>query len=56
LATTKPYVFYFDEKREQAAINYQNYLAYVNYLLNIEDISYNRFSKYLADKLAKSYL
>lgn len=56
LATTKPYVFYFDGKREQAAISYQNYLAYVNYLLNIEDISYNRFSKYLADKLAKSYL
>lgn len=56
LKWNKPYVFYFDQIREQQSINYQNYLAYINYLLNIEDISYNRFSKYLADKLANSYM
>lgn len=55
LKNTKPYVFYFDQIREEKSINYNNYLAYTNFLLNIEDISYNRFSKYLADKLAKAY-
>lgn len=56
LKNNKPYVFYFDSIREQEAVSLQEYNWYLNFLNNLEDISYNRFYKYLANKLTDSYL
>lgn len=47
----EPFVFYYDQNRESTALNLANYKWYKAYLDNIEDISYNRFSTYLTDKL-----
>lgn len=52
----KPYVFYYDQIRESQAVSYVNYKAYEQYLDNIEDLNYNRYSKELAQKLSDSYL
>lgn len=51
----KPYVFYYDQIRESKAVKYVDYKAYEWYLANIEDITYNRFSAELAEKLKKNY-
>jgi len=47
----KPYVFYYDQFREKQSINFQAYKWYQACLSNFEDISYNRFSKDLANKI-----
>lgn len=58
-ANYEPYVFYFDQIRENESISYINYKWYQQYLNNIEDLAYNRFSKKLitdlknADKASK---
>ncbi len=51
----KPYVFYYDQIRESKAVKYVDYKAYEWYLANIEDITYNRFSAELAEKLKENY-
>jgi len=52
----KSYVFYFDEFREEKSINYASYKAYKAYLDNREDLTYNRFSKELANKIKNEVL
>ena len=44
----KPYVFYYDQFREEKAINYSAYRWYKAYKDNKTDIVYNKFSKDLA--------
>lgn len=51
----EPYVFYFDQIRETKAVRYVDYKAYQSYFQNIEDITYNRYSKQLADTLQNNY-
>ena len=48
----KPFVFYYDQFREEKALNYTLYKWYEAYLNNKEDIVYNRFTKELADKIS----
>jgi len=56
LSTTyEPYVFYYDQIRETKAVKYVDYKAYEATLENMEDLSYNRFSAELAEKLKKNY-
>ncbi|MDP2089997.1 MAG: FG-GAP-like repeat-containing protein [Candidatus Gracilibacteria bacterium] len=45
----EPYVFYYDQFREEKALNYNSYEAYESYLENKEDILYSRFNKKLSD-------
>jgi len=52
----KPYVFYFDQFREEKSLSYAKYLWYKAYLENKEDIVYHRYSKSLADKIKNSVL
>jgi len=52
----EPYVFYYDQFRENEALQYQNYIGYESYLQNIEDISYNRYSKELAQRVSQRIL
>ncbi len=47
----EPFVFYYDQFREESAMSYQNYKWYEAYKDNLEDISYNRFTKKLAEKV-----
>ena len=54
--TYEPYVFYYDQFRENAALQYQNYIGYQMYLQNMEDITYNRYSKDLAEKVKDQVL
>ena len=54
--TYEPYVFYYDQFREEKALNTTHYLGYKGYRDNLEDIIYNRFSTKLADKLSQSTL
>lgn len=54
--SNEPYVFYFDSVREYNSLSYINYKAYQIYLENIEDLSYNRFSRELATQIQKDYL
>lgn len=54
--TYEPQVFYYDQFRENEALQYQNYIGYQSYLENIEDITYNRYSKELAEKVSKKIL
>lgn len=51
----QPYVFYYDQIRETKAVRYVDYKWYEWYLDNIEDITYNRFSSELAEKLKEVY-
>lgn len=51
----EPYVFYYDQIRETKAVKYVDYKAYEATLENMEDLSYNRFSAELAEKLKKNY-
>lgn len=51
-----PYVFYFDNFRESKALNYNSFIWYEWYLNNKEDVTYNRFTKELAEKLKKEIL
>jgi len=50
------YVFYYDQFRENEALVYQSYVWYQMYLQNIEDITYNRYSKELAEKIKDQVL
>lgn len=50
----EPYVFYYDQIRESKAVKYVNYKAYEQFLDNIEDLNYNRYSKDLVEKLSKT--
>ncbi len=52
----EPYVFYYDQFRESSALQYQKYIGYQSYLQNIEDITYNRYSKELAEKIKNQVL
>lgn len=52
----KPYVFYFDQFREQQGLSYSKYLGYKTYMENKEDIVYKRYSKDLADKIKDAVL
>ena len=52
----KPYVFYFDEFREQAWLSYSKFLWYKSYIDNKEDIVYKRYSKPLAEKIKNNVL
>jgi len=52
----EPFVFYFDNFRENKALNYNSFQWYKAYLENKEDIVYNRFSKELADKVQDTAL
>lgn len=52
----EPYVFYYDQFRENEALQYQKYTGYEMYLQNIEDITYNRYSKELAKKVSDQVL
>ena len=47
----KPYVFYFDQFREQSWLSYEKYQWYEAYLENKEDLNYSRYSKELAQKI-----
>ncbi|MDD2870584.1 MAG: VCBS repeat-containing protein [Candidatus Gracilibacteria bacterium] len=47
----EPFVFYYDQFREEKALNYNSFQAYEAYLENKEDINYSRFNKELADKV-----
>ncbi|MCK9272556.1 hypothetical protein M0P65_03345 [Candidatus Gracilibacteria bacterium] len=51
---SEPYVFYFDGLRDNLTFQDSNWKAYLNYLNNLEDISYNRFTKYLAKQIQNS--
>ncbi len=51
----KPYVFYYDQIRENQAIDVSKYQGYLAYNDNLEDIVYKRYSKELAEKL-KEYI
>lgn len=51
LDSYEPYVFYFDNFRETSALSYNSYIWYQWYLNNKEDITYNRYTKELADEL-----
>ena len=51
----KPYVFYYDWIRENKALVYTNYKAYENSMANLEDLSYNRFTKKLSDNIKDVY-
>lgn len=50
----EPYVFYYDQVREEKAVRYVDYIWYNSRIDNIEDITYNRFTKFLAKKLEDS--
>lgn len=52
----EPYVFYYDQFRESQALSYERYQWYQAYTQNIEDISYNRFTRELADKVKDQVL
>jgi len=52
----EPYVFYYDQFRENAGLQYEEYVGYQAYLENIEDITYNRYSKELAEKIKDQVL
>ena len=52
----EPYVFYYDQLREQKAVKYVDYQAYTNRIQNIEDITYSRFTKELASNFENNYL
>jgi uncharacterized repeat protein (TIGR01451 family) len=52
----EPYVFYYDQFRENQALQYQKYTGYEMYMQNIEDITYNRYSKDLARKVSDQVL
>ncbi len=52
----KPYVFYFDEFREQASLSYSKYQWYEAYLENKEDLNYSRYSKELAQSIQDKVL
>jgi hypothetical protein len=52
----EPYVFYYDQFREQASVKYSDYTWYQAYLENLEDITYKRYSKDLAEKIKDKIL
>ena len=52
----EPYVFYFDQFRESQSVLYNKYKWYEWYLENREDLTYNRFSKDLAERLKDKVL
>ncbi len=52
----EPFVFYYDQFREEKALNYTSYMWYKAYLENKEDLIYSRFTKDLANKLTDDSL
>lgn len=54
--TYEPFVFYFDQFREEQSINYTNYKWYQARQENLEDLVYNRYSRDLAAKLKNQIL
>ena len=52
----KPFVFYYDQIREEKSLNYTSFRWYKTYLSNKEDIVYNRFSKDLSKKISDDIL
>lgn len=51
-ASYEPFVFYYDQFREEKALNYSTYKWYEAYLNNKEDIVYSRFTKELANSIS----
>jgi len=51
----EPYVFYYDGKRDEESATYSLRKWYELYIKNIEDISYNRFNKYLTQQLSDAF-
>ena len=51
----EPFMFYLDTLHDQKSSRLQDWKAYNLGLENIEDLSYNRFNKYLAKKLYDAY-
>ena len=47
----EPFVFYFDQFREEKAIHYPDYKWYLAYLDNKEDLTYFRYNNALADSI-----
>lgn len=52
----EPYVFYYDQFRENSSLQYQNWAGYVAAQENIEDLTYNRYSRELAEKVRDQVL
>jgi len=52
----EPFVFYYDQFREEKGLNYTNYKWYEAYINNKEDIVYSRFTKELANKISDALL
>ncbi|MDA7494827.1 hypothetical protein N8455_00635, partial [Candidatus Gracilibacteria bacterium] len=51
-----PYVFYFDQFREEQSLSYDSYNAYLAFVENKEDILYNRYNTELAEKIQEKVL
>lgn len=47
----EPYVFYYDQFRDKQSLSYSKYLGYEAYRNNIEDLTYARYTKELAERL-----
>lgn len=51
----EPSVFYYDGKRDESSASYSLRKWYELYMKNIEDISYNRFNKYLSKQISDTF-
>lgn len=52
----EPFVFYYDQFRESSGLQYDRYVWYEMYLDNIEDLSYNRYTRELAERVSETVL
>ncbi|MCH8518895.1 VCBS repeat-containing protein, partial [Candidatus Gracilibacteria bacterium] len=52
----QPFVFYYDQFRENKGLQYDRYVGYEMYLDNIEDINYNRYTRELAERVSSRVL
>ncbi len=50
----EPYVFYYDQEREQAALNKQKFKWYDTYMNNDADMTYYKYDKELAENIEES--
>ena len=52
----KPFVFYYDQFRENSWLQLDRYTWYEMYLDNIEDLTYNRYTRELAERVSERVL
>lgn len=52
----EPFVFYYDQFRESSGLQYDRYVWYEMYVDNIEDLSYNRYTRELAERVSETVL